>query len=475
MIQCSPAALTPATLPPVLLLLDEGDDRAVQHAACQRAHPTGGRITADPTPHTNSLAYLALDLLRAMGRDSFAHPDAERMSTDAAWRAVTCWTLTTGLKEAIVLRAHRLTPERLRRLATWRVETGVRLVLIAHTPHQAAEQRLRGLLAAARFTDLRTATGTSAIAEAIGPPVTAPPLRPPPPDQVHPLPDLPGGDPAAFRDECRLHLDEADFARIDGQYQAGYAAARTWLARHHASTGTPWPLATDVAEEEPDAGPDMEGLRLFLARLTVSSPSPQHTLARIRGAQMGFLSRHLQLDVPEDLNERGGPGITTVPITPHVAHVLSAHLPNPLRAAAAAALLFTGTDQSLLCMTQIASVDEHTTRLAIDRDSRIHIGMPPGPRHMYAIPPRARPLLAAALAFRRRTPRTTDHLGLFAGCLGTPIRFDNLIRDAGLDIPAVTHPHPAQDWHAAARCRNLPATTPSDRPGSSSARPTAAL
>ncbi|MFJ1839982.1 hypothetical protein ACIOJ9_39785 [Streptomyces sp. NPDC088175] len=115
-----PAAVTPTTLSPVLLLLDAGDDHAIHHAAHQRARPERGCITADPTPHTNSLAYLALDLLRAMGRDSFTRPDAERMSTDAAWRAVTCWTLTTGLKQAIVLRAHRLTLERLARLATWR-------------------------------------------------------------------------------------------------------------------------------------------------------------------------------------------------------------------------------------------------------------------------------------------------------------------------------------------------------------------
>ncbi|WP_203645064.1 hypothetical protein [Streptomyces sp. SID14478] len=466
-----PAAVPRATLPPVLLLLDEGDDHAIHHAAHRRAHPRGGCITTDPTPHTNSLAYLALDLLRAMGRDSFVHPDAERMSTDAAWRAVTCWTLTTGLKEAIVLRAHRLTPERLRRLAAWRAETGIRLVLIAHTPHQAAEQRLHERLTAARFTDLRTITGTLAIARTIGAPVAKAPLASPPADHVHPLPDLPGADPAAFRDQCRLRLNEADFAHIDGQYQAGYAAARTWLARHHAPTGPSRPRAAGAALAESGAWQDMEGLRLFLARLTVSSPSPQYTLARVRGAQMGFLNRHLQLDIPDDLVEHGGPGITTVPITPHVAHTLSTNLPNPLRAAAAAALLFTGTAPSLLSMTQIASIDEHTTYLAIDRDSRIYIGMPPGPRHMYAVPPRARPLLTAALQFRRRTPRTTDQLGLFAGCFGTPIRFDNLIRDAGLDIPAVTHPHSAQDWHAAARCRHLPATTSTEKTGSFSARP----
>ncbi|MFD7498007.1 hypothetical protein ACFV8T_37645 [Streptomyces sp. NPDC059832] len=97
-----------------------------------------------------------------------------------------------------------------------------------------------------------------------------------------------------------------------------------------------------------------------------------------------------------------------MPITPRVAHVLATHLPNPLRAAAAAALLFTGTGQSLLSMTQIASVDEHATRLAIDRDSRIYIGMPPGPQHMYAVPPRARPLRSPSAAVPRVPPTASD-------------------------------------------------------------------
>ncbi|MEU9850078.1 hypothetical protein [Streptomyces sp. NPDC047985] len=455
----TPAGIaTPITPPPVTLLLDMGDDRAVHHTAHQRAESRSGRITTDPTPHTNSLAYLALDLLRAMGRDSFARPDAERMSTDAAWRAVTCWTLTTGLEEAIVLRAHRLTPERLGRLATWRAETGIRLVLIAHTPTPADEQQLRERLTTAQLTTLPAVRGTDAIMNAIGPPATRRRHGPPPSDHVHPLPDLPRS-AAAFLSDCQRSLSEADFAHAHGQYQAGYAAARTWLARH-----IPAPPATPPAEntgpDETCAWQDMEGLRLFLARLTVLSPSPQHTLARVRGAQAGFLSRQLHLAVPDDLAAHAGPGITTVPITPHVAHILDTHLPNPLRAAAVAALLFTGTTRSLLSMTQIASIDENATRLAIDRDSRINVGIPPGPRHMYAIPPRARRILAAALQFRRRTPRTSDHLGLFAGCFGTPDRFDHLIRDAGLPIPAIRHPHPAQDWHTAARCRHLSAPAP---------------
>ncbi|MGI5192078.1 hypothetical protein ACQEVY_00155 [Streptomyces sp. CA-288835] len=462
----SPAHLvTGPAPPPVTLLLDTHDDRTIHAAAYQRAHPHRGRITTDPTPHTSSLAYLALDLLRAMGRDSFSHPDAERMSTDPAWRAVTCWTLNTGLAEAIVLRAHRLTHERLKRLATWRTETGIHLILIAHTPTPADEQRLNERLTAANLTDLTAVRGTDTILNTIGPAATGRRHGPPPPDHAYPLPSLPRSGVAAFRADCWRRQNDLDFAHADGQYRAGYAAARTWLAGH-----TPPPPPSDTPQAE-NAGPDgatpwrnMEGLRLFLARLTVLSPSPQHTLARIRGAQAGFLSQALLLNVPDDLAKHGGPGITTVPITPRVAHILTTQLPNPLRAAAVAALLFTGTSQSLLSMTQLASVGEHATVLAIDRDSRINVGVPPGPRHMYAIPHRARPLLAAALEFRRRTPRTADHLGLFANCFGTSERFDHLIRDVSLHIPTVLHPHPTEDWHTAARCWHLNTPVPAMAP-----------
>ncbi|MEU9397746.1 hypothetical protein AB0D86_48235, partial [Streptomyces sp. NPDC048324] len=120
----------------------------------------------------------------------------------------------------------------------------------------------------------------------------------------------------------------------------------------------------------------------------------------------------------------------------------------------------TGTDTSLLSMTQIGSVDEDGTTVAIDRDSRIHIGEPPGPRHLYAVPPRARPLLRAAREFRRRTPRTAEGHGLFANCFGTTPRLEALIADAGLAIPALDHPHAGDDWHTAARCWHLHTPVP---------------
>lgn len=400
----TPQAATPLAAPaawPVRLLLDSDDDHAVHKAAYQWADPARGRVTTE------------------------------------------------------VLRAHRLAVERLRRLGAWRDATGIRLTLLAHVPEQADEQSLRMRLQDAGLTDVMTVRGTPAVLDAIGPAASGRRYGPPPHDHAHPLPTVPRSSVAAFRADCWRRQNETDFAHTDGQYRAGYAAARTWLARTLAPQPPPAQV-TEPADGRP-AEPtvfnprEIEALRLFLARLTVLSPSPQHTVARVRGAQAGFLSRSVLLNVPDDLTSCAGPGITTVPITPRIAHTITLRLPNPLRAAAVAALLFTGTAKSLLSMTQIASVDDRSTTVAIDRDSRINIGEPPGPRHMYAVPPRARPLLRAAVEFRRRTPRTAAAHGLFANCFGTADRFKTLIADAGLPIPALVHPHPSDDWHTAAR------------------------
>ncbi|MGG2463741.1 hypothetical protein ACO0M4_28755 [Streptomyces sp. RGM 3693] len=447
------------------LLLDTDDDRAVHRAACRWADAACGKITADPTPHTTSPAYLALDVLRAMGRLGFSREGAERMSTDPAWRAVTCWSLATDVREVIVLRAHRLTVERLSRLAAWRAETGIRLTLLAHTPQPADIRRLTEQLTAAQLTDVACVTGTAAVLDAIGPAVADRRTGPPPLDHVQPLPAVPRSSVAAFRAQCWRRQNGADFARTDAQYRAGYAAARTWFSRTLPPKPSPAGGSSDETGHpaeftEPTAFDlrETEALRLFLSRLTVSSPSPEHTVARVRGAQAGLLTCAVLLNVPDDLNRRAGPGITTVPLTPHTVHTITTHLPNPLRAAAIAALLFTGTAAPVLAMTQITGVD--ATHIAIDRDARINIGAPPAPRHLYAIPPRARPLLAAALEFRRRTPRTAPAHGLFANCFGTAPRLQALIADAGLPVPALDHPHTDNDWHTAARGWHLHTPAP---------------
>lgn len=138
-------------------------------------------------------------------------------------------------------------------------------------------------------------------------------------------------------------------------------------------------------------------------------------------------------NVPHDLTGRAGPGLTTAPLTPRIVHTITVRLPHPLRAA-------TGTATSLLSMTQIASVDEDGITVAIDLHRRIDLGVPPGPRRLYAVAPRARLLLRAALEFRRRAARTAAGHDLFADCFGTEPRFEALIAGAGLPVPAPIHP-----------------------------------
>jgi hypothetical protein len=80
------------------------------------------------------------------------------------------------------------------------------------------------------------------------------------------LPTLPVCAFTHFRAELHRHRTADDVVCIDAQYLCGLYAARTHLAR----TATP---------------ARQQGLEFFLSRLTVTSPGPGHTLARLRGVR----------------------------------------------------------------------------------------------------------------------------------------------------------------------------------------------
>lgn len=117
-----------------------------------------------------------------------------------------------------------------------------------------------------------------------------------------------------------------------------------------------------------------------------------------------------------------------------------------------------------VAMTQIAGVNASATQVAIDRDARINIGAPPTPRHLYTIPPRARPLVRAALEIRRRTPRTAAGMACSRTASAPRPASRPSFADAGLAVPALDHPHTGDDWHTAARGWHLhtPALTAPD-------------
>ncbi|MFG2697200.1 hypothetical protein [Kitasatospora sp. NPDC048407] len=441
------------TAPPVTLVLDRADDHALGVAARMSANPERGRLTVDPTPHTSSSSYLARDILHAMGRSGVLLPGSEKLEAGPAWRSITAWIRVSGPHRITVLRAHLLTPERLDRLADLREQTACHLVLIAATPHARDVRQLTVRLKEAGLAgDLQQITDTTEAISLLGPPSQRR-WGPPPRDHIRHLPPLPTSGVTRFRADLRRHLDPADHHHADSQYRAGFLAAGTWLNR---------PTHTLKADTAPPPRPwdEPAQLRLFLARLTVTSPSRRHTLARLRGAQAGFLRHGVLLDLPKGLAHLGGPGITTVPFTPRIAHQIRTQVLNPVRAAALTALLVTGTSTAYLGHVLIAGVSPDGSHLVVNPDARTTVGEPPGPDTLYAVPPRARPFLLAAVDYRRRESRTDDTSMLFTKCFGH--RLKALTLDGGMPIPALVHPHPGKDWHEHARCHRL--TEPLPRP-----------
>ncbi|MFJ2109805.1 hypothetical protein ACIOHH_35145 [Streptomyces microflavus] len=358
-----------------------------------------------------------------------------------------------NIQQVTILRAHLLTLERAQQLAALRLHTGIQLVLHANPSGDRAHQALLALLTSADLhTGLHSEEEPRAAITHHGAPATR--VKQAGPDHHHTFPALPTTPMTGFRADLRRRLLPEDHHKADGQYRAALQAAALWLTQHpHSSRphppdhGTPWN--------------DIPGLQYFLSRLTHNSPTPQHTLIRIRGAQAGFLRNGLLLDVPEDLDAAGGPGITTRPCTPKAIQHLTA-IPGPPQAAGLATLLFTGAHPDLVAAATVDSVTANATRIHLPAHGHIprHTTDPgpsaekPASTTVYAIPPRARPLLHAALLFRQRE-QAPAHFLLFSNTFGH--RLTALTEDLALPVPTLVHPHPAPDWHQQARCWHITA------------------
>ncbi|NEB39526.1 hypothetical protein [Streptomyces sp. SID14515] len=358
-----------------------------------------------------------------------------------------------NIHQVTILRAHLLTLERAQQLAALRLHTGIQLVLHANPSGDRAHQALLSLLTSADLhTGLHSEEELRAAITHHGAPATR--VKQAGPDHHHTFPNLPTTPMTGFRADLRRRLLPEDQHQADGQYRAALQAAAHWLTQrphsnrpHPPDLGTPWN--------------DIPSLQYFLSRLTHNSPTPQHTLIRIRGAQAGFLRNGLLLDVPEDLDAAGGPGITTRPCTPKTVQHLSVIL-GPTQAAGLATLLFTGAHPDLVASATVDSVTANASRIHLPAHGHIH-GHPTGqspsddePRSttVYAVPPRARPLLHAALLFRQRE-QAPAHFRLFSNTFGH--RLTALTEDLALPIPTLVHPHPAPDWHQQARCWHIAA------------------
>jgi hypothetical protein len=159
---------------------------------------------------------------------------------------------------------------------------------------------------------------------------------------------------------------------------------------------------------------DVAGLQMFLTELVADCASRRHAIARLRGAQAGFLLHGLLLMLPEDLPIADGPGLTSVPVTPEIAARIRAGVANPIHAAALAAALFTGLDPTGLTHTQISALSGDAAALSLFEPARPRQADADAP-YVFFVPEPARPLLRAARTFLQLRGADPDKRLLTAG------------------------------------------------------------
>ncbi|WP_405918624.1 hypothetical protein [Streptomyces longwoodensis] len=136
----SPDRTDPA-LPPITLITDPHDHPAYTTTAIAAHHPELGRITVHPTPLATAPAYLAHDLIRALGKH-LPPPDIDPPwwtgNADESWRVAAAWTKALNISHYVICRAHRITGRHLEHLMALRELTRIRLTLVVSGPTPTA-------------------------------------------------------------------------------------------------------------------------------------------------------------------------------------------------------------------------------------------------------------------------------------------------------------------------------------------------
>ncbi|WP_063058747.1 hypothetical protein [Nocardia sienata] len=251
------------------------------------------------------------------------------------------------------------------------------------------------------------------------------------------LPRIPDSDVTTFRADAHRELTAPEFARLDAVYTDGIDATCRWLT---ARTGRPCAhhpngIAATIPFGEPGTagylwehspstpGPgfpeagrpgerhEIRGLYRFLGELVCGSPGRGHTVARLRGAQAGFLLHGMRLELPSDLNYSVGPGLTTAGIDESTIGRIRTRTANPADAAALATVLCTGAT-----MVELGSVP----CTGLTRDGLMFTGpigyVQPADLYVWVLPGPVRTLLHEARAYQEARPQPVSKL--FAGAIG---------------------------------------------------------
>ncbi|MEU6721708.1 hypothetical protein ABZ897_60610 [Nonomuraea sp. NPDC046802] len=418
---------TPArTTPPITILLDPDDAWQITADALAAHAPAHGRITVHPTPGITDDRVLAHDLLAALGKQA-THLNVQHLTTSgAAWAAAATWMILGNTTTLILLRAHLMGAQRWKRLLWLREETGVHLVLIHHTGTVAHTTR-------ARLADIEHRI-TRDHHECLPPP-------PPGTEQSHdhnhdrapahdeaaaPSPAMVDAPFPRYRAEAYRRLTAAEFAQADAEYRRGLQAACAWLTSRATCETSPaqqdallpiqtergfsvWGEATlvdhvlgrtrlqpsvDGADDGPQRYPypwsDTIQLEVFLSELVLGAPTRAHSVARVRGAQAGFLLHGLLLQPPDDLVAAGGPGMS-YPFTRDVADRIRSQLAHPYVTAALVIALLSGTGGQHVSEVDARKLDASASQFTLASGH-------------YAIPGYCRDLVRAAGLYCRLAP-----------------------------------------------------------------------
>lgn len=469
-------------LPPITVLMDPSDSAAITAQLLQAHDPDRGVVVVHPTPGVSGAKALGQDLLQALGRPIVRLAAEQVSGATPAWQAATAWIAAGSLNRLIVLRAHRLSLNSCEELLElWRC-TGVQLTLVCHD-HRIPADTARLLESTGHFV-------TKDLDDVVPAGLRHPPGVVSSVPETQDLPLLPDTDFTRFRADAYRRLPGEEFIRVDVVYGRGLAAACGWLGRHPETQVErvhflreifPRPMRADeitagidLLERRynphtlrllaggllcegrerktrtfPSDWDDVPGLQLFLSELVADSPSRRHTVARLRGAQAGFLLHGLLLSLPENLfTAASGPGLTSVPLTEGIAARIRAGVANPIHAAALAAALFTGLDPTSLAPCPINALSDDCA--ALDLLGHVAGYELVGPAGMFFVPEAARPLLNAARTFLHLRGSNASKRLFSAGIGANATRLAASAISCQLPLPAT--PHPARDsWHIRAR------------------------
>lgn len=132
---------TDSSLPPITVINDPHDQPGYTTTALASHHPATGRVAVHPTPLATAPAYLAHDLIRALGKH-LPPPDLEApwwtLNAESSWRVTVAWTQALHIDHYVICRAHRITERHLEHLMALRERTRTRLTLVISGPPPAA-------------------------------------------------------------------------------------------------------------------------------------------------------------------------------------------------------------------------------------------------------------------------------------------------------------------------------------------------